>query len=208
MTVSHSATSGQRNAASVGLDPLSVLGFIYERRTFVTPGPDMRYVYGTYQLTPGGSHDTAITLVEEALDIGNSGAATAVMHSTEHTLSFTKTPATYEPTPAVLYSEQMETWQERYYQDGHRSSYEAQVQSQDIDSVPPPYSDTVSVGEHANSRKSLPIGSTDLRLADPRSLRYVKVCLVRGLMAAGYAPGHYYVGLSVGIRNDEVNAQM
>jgi len=168
----------------------------------------MRYVYGTYQLTPGGSYDTAITLVEEALDIGNSGAATAVMHATEHTLAFTKIPATYEPTPAVLYSEQMETWQERYYEDGHRSSYQAQVQSQQIESVPAQYSETFSIGEHANPRKSLPIGSTDLRLADPRYLRYVRVCLVRGLMAAGYAPGHYYVGLTIGVRNEEVNAQM
>ena len=208
VTVSHSTSSGHRDAAAVGLDPRSVLGIIYEGRAFVTPAPDMRYVYGTYQIPSGGNGSTSITLGEEALDIGNSGAATAVMHASEHTLSFTKTAATYENLPTVLYGEQMETWRERYYEDEQRAAYEAQLQTQQIENLPPQYSETFSVGEYANSRKSLPIGSTDVRLADQRYMRYVRVCLVRGLMAAGYAPGHYYIGLTIGVRNEEVNAQM
>lgn len=208
MTISPTTSTGQRSAASVGLDPLSALGFLYEGRAFVTPGPEGRYVFGTYQVAPDGTANTAITLVEEALDFGNSGVATAVMHATQHTLACTKTAATYESVPTVLYGEQMETWRERYYDDGQRSSYEAQLQAQQIDSLPEQYSETFSVGHHANSRKSLPVGATDVRLAEPRYLRYARVCLVRGLMAAGYAPGHYYIGLSIGVRNDEINAQM
>lgn len=207
-THSNPATPGQRNAVDVGLNPLSVLGMVYEGRAFVTPPPEQRHVYGTYQISPGGLHDTAITLVEEALDIGNSGAKTAVMHATQHTLAFTETPATYEPTPTILYGEQVETWQECFYDEAQRTSYEAQVESRQIESVPPQYSELFSIGEHANSRKSLPIGGTDVRLAEPRHARYVKACLVRGLIAAAYAPGHYYLGITIGVRNEEVNAQM
>jgi hypothetical protein len=208
VTISQTSTNSQRSAAAVRLDPLSVLGFIYEERAFFTPGANGRYVYGTYQLSPDGEMATAITLVEEALDIGNSGAATAVMHALDHRLSFTKTEATYEPLPAVLYGEQMETWRERYYDDAQRGSYESQLQRQQIDSLPEQYSETFSVGQHASSRKGLPIGATDVRLADQRYVRYLRVCLVRGLKAAGYAPGRYYIGLAIGVRNEEVNAQM
>src|ERR1700694_3946253 len=198
-----SSTTTQK-AADVGLDPRSILGMVFEKRSFV----GQQVVYGTYQISPGGPQDTAITLIEMGMDIGNSGTRTAVLHQQQHTLEFTQTPATYEEVPSIIYGEKIETWRERYYDDQQRDLLTGQVATNHLKEMPPQYSEVFSIGEYADGRKSLPIGGTDLRLADARYDRYGKACLVRGLIAGGYPPGHYYLGLAMGVRNEELSATM
>jgi hypothetical protein len=177
--VTNNVTPSGQSAQEVGLDPRSLLGFLFEKRPLASGS----YVYGAYEFpSDNGTHSNSQTLIMMGLDIGNSGVRTAVLHPERHTLAFSNVPTNYLVPQQIIYGEHAESWVDLTSGDGA----------------------LFCIGEYAKGGQSLPIGPTSVRLADRRSMNFVKASLVRGLIEAGYKPGHYAIGLVVGVRNEEL----